>query len=69
MPYSFDETKAQFEAVYGAPLEFSPHAFNAFAPPRRPSLLERAFTTDVKRTALIASAVSYAVLAGRINMH
>lgn len=63
---SFDETKATFDALYGGKLEYSQHAVNAFATPRTPSGLERAFTTDAPRTALIAATVAYGVLAGRI---
>lgn len=64
---SFDETKAQFDAIYGGNLEYSSSATNAFATPRTPSGVERAFTTKLPKTALLTAAASYALLAGRIN--
>lgn len=65
---SFDETKATMDALYEGGHQYSPHAANAFATPRTPSGLERAFTTDIVRTSLVATVVSYSVLGARIAL-
>jgi hypothetical protein len=64
---SFDETKQTLDTIYGGNLEYSSHAANAFVTSRTPSCVERALTTNVRTTALLTAAVSFAVLGARIN--